>query len=95
MIFYLLLAGLAIGEIAYDIMHIVENAFWTLNATILAIVLCLATREMRKFSAENSKISNYSHKLVAAHQISFVSAAVFSLASFIIIQIAKAVPNQK
>ena len=94
-IFYLLLAGLAIGEIAYGIMHIVAHAFWPLNATVLAIVLCLATRRMRKFSAKNSKITNYSHKLVAAHQISFVSAAVFSLASFIIIQIAKAVPNQE
>ena len=50
-IFYLLLAGLAIGEIAYDIMHIVAHAFWPLNATVLAIVLCLATRGMRKFSA--------------------------------------------
>ena len=76
-IFYLLLIGLAIGEIAYDIMHIVENAFWTLNATVLATALCLALRRMRKFSAKNSKISDYSHELVTAHQISFVSAAVF------------------
>ena len=94
-IFYLLLIGLAIGEIAYDIMHIVENAFWTLNATVLAIALCLALHRMRKFSAENSKISDYSHELVTAHQISFVSAAAFQLTSFIITQIAKAVPNQE
>ena len=61
LIFYILLAGLAIGEFATTkIMHLVENAFWTLNATVLAIALCLALRRMRKFSAKNSKISNYS-----------------------------------
>ena len=75
--FYLLLTLLAIGELTFDIMHLVENVFWTLNATFLAIVLCLALRRMRKFAASNSKISNYSDELITSHQNSFVSAAVF------------------
>ena len=75
--FYLLLTVLAIGEFAFGIMQLVENLFWTLNSTLLAIALCLALHRMRKFAAKNSKISDYSDKFMTAHQISFVTAAGF------------------
>ena len=81
---YALLGALTICELALNIELWVEELIWLSFAVILTVVLCLALRRVRKYSASFANMSIQGRGFLLAHQVMFIAAAMFLMLHFIL-----------
>ena len=81
---YALLGALTICELALNIELWVEELIWLSFAVIVTVVLCLALRRVRKYSASFANMSIQGRGFLLAHQVMFIAAATFLMIHFML-----------